>query len=168
MFPSGIDPQPQASCPAPGCGEYPTWRDEVIEDIRFEDLADAFELLVYLESPDDYDDAFELVSADGSYSQTLTIPEGERQPGLVVIYFREITPDTTWTLTHLPGDGRRIPLFDGASSEELLAPLPEAPVYDPPDEPGEEPELEWTSGNEDFRWTDELALPFWKQSGASA
>lgn len=151
MFPSGIDPQPQASCPAPGCAEYPTWRDEVIEDIRFEDLADAYELLVHVDSPDDYDDLFELVSADGAYSTTLGIPEGERETGLVMLYFRELVAGTTYTLTHLPEPNRRIQLFTGASYDALLAPRLEPPTYDPPP-PVQEPEVSWVSGDEDFRW----------------
>lgn len=152
MFPAGVDPAPQAVCPAPGCAEYPRWRADVIADIRFEDLADAFELLVHVDLPDDYDDVFELASADGAYSTTLGLPEGERETGLVMLYFRELVPGTTYTLTHLPDPTRRIVLFSGATYEALLAPRPAPPTYDPP-EPAAPVEIPWESGDEDFRWT---------------
>lgn len=35
LFEGPADPPPQQHCPAPGCREYPIWRDRVFEDVDF-------------------------------------------------------------------------------------------------------------------------------------
>lgn len=163
FFPDGVDPRPaDETASGPDDPHYPAWRGAIVEEIAFEDRADAYEVLVVIERSEDLDDRFELASSDGAYSRTLGLPDGEPCDRGVVLYFDDLLEGPTYTLTHLPDATRRITLFSGATRSDLLAPRPAPQVYDPPAPPGEAPEEPWT-GDECFSWTedDERIDPAW-------
>lgn len=163
FFPDGVTPRPPGElATGPDDPHYPAWLEQIVEEIGFEDRADAYELLVVVERAEDMDDRFELASADGRYVRTLGLPDGEPCEYGVVLYFDGLVDGPTYTLTHLPGGDVRIALFTGATKAQLLLPRPVPDVYDPPAPPGEPPEDDWT-GNPSFEWSEDDAAidPAW-------